>query len=384
MLRRKQNINKMNLKEELNPIERRLELVSNILKDSTFYPKTVSYKDIDKAFNEWVEDELRIVFEDKVLPTYALFSNQRFTEYMQMWENVDENRNVKMNFKVITRDNNPRDNGMYAKASNVPYNKKYLMNKVEAVDDQGKKCYVEFRMAQPVTVDMTYRVTVVTNKFELLNEFNTLVRDKFKSIQCYLFPNGHPMPMKLGNIMDDSDYTAEDRQYFSQTFEIILMGYVLRDEDFETVVKPIMNFKCISVDTDRRFRASVEIEEPEVDVEMYYNQPIIVTVGYEIHQSDTRDFTIDTDMEVEKIDTINIRNYTIKVNGVKIIDPELGFSLKECDDVTVKINRINYTKFSRVILEGKNPNVVYDKNNDLPESVLDEVNISEEISKTNE
>ena len=144
-----------------------------------------------------------------------------------------------------------------------------------------------------------------------------------------------------------------------------------------------MNFKCISVDTDRRFRASVEIEEPEVDVEMYYNQPIIVTVGYEIHQSDTCDFTIDTDMEVEKIDTINIRNYTIKVNGEKIIDPELGFSLKECDDVTVKINRINYTKFSRVILEGKNPNVVYDKNNDLPESVLDEVNISEEISETN-
>ena len=90
MLRKRINKYNLPLREDPNPTERRKDLTKEALRDSTFFPKPVEYKDIDEAFFKWVDEELRIVFEGEALPTYALFSNQRFTEFAQMWDNVDD------------------------------------------------------------------------------------------------------------------------------------------------------------------------------------------------------------------------------------------------------------------------------------------------------
>ena len=75
---------KLKIRDDKEGVERKIEFVNDTLQNTTFLPQTVEYKDIDNAFTKWVDEELRIVFEDEVIPTYALFSNQRFTEYMQM------------------------------------------------------------------------------------------------------------------------------------------------------------------------------------------------------------------------------------------------------------------------------------------------------------
>lgn len=374
------------LRDDPSPLNQRKNLTKEILRDSTFFPKTVEYKDIDEAFTKWVEEELRVVFEDEAIPTYALFSNQRFTEYMQMWDNVDENMNIKMNFKVVTRDNNPKDSTMYAKAGNIPIDKKFLMMRKEVLNDQGKKCYLEYRMSQPVTVDFSYRITIITNKYELLNEFNSLVHSKFCSIQAYIFPNDHPMPMKLTNVSDESDYTADDRKYFAQTFDIQLSGYILREEDFEEKLVPVMNVSCLSVEGSNERRPQVEIEdvvddEPPCWVspeERYYNQPVKITMTYAVCDEDRRAFEIDCNVNLFKISLTNVRAYRIKVNDEKVEFGE-GLSLSVGDVVDVKIARVNKMKEAVVIFEGENPDVVYDKLNDVPESSLDETNLPQEI-----
>ena len=62
--------------------ERRYELMSEILKNGTFLPKTVEYKDIDEDFKRWVEEELKIVSDNaKEFPTMTLCSNPRFSDY---------------------------------------------------------------------------------------------------------------------------------------------------------------------------------------------------------------------------------------------------------------------------------------------------------------
>ena len=114
MLRKRQNKNTLFLNQPNDPISQRLSYVKEILKDSTFIPKTVKYRDIDEAFVQWVEEELKVVYEEELLPTYALFSNQRYSEYMQMWEGLDDNNNLKLNFKVITRENNPQVGNIYS------------------------------------------------------------------------------------------------------------------------------------------------------------------------------------------------------------------------------------------------------------------------------
>lgn len=383
MLRKRINKYNLPLREDPTPIEQRENLTKEILRDSTFFPKTVGYKDIDECFLKWVENELRVVFEGETLPTYALFSNQRFSEYMQMWDGVDEDRNLKMNFKLVARDNNPKDKTMYAKAGNVPIKSKYLMERKEIINDGGKKCYLEYRISQPVTVDLLYRITLITNKYELINEFNTLVHSKFRSIQAYIFPNGHAMPMKLNNVSDESDYTVEDRQYFAQTFEINLSGYILSEDDFEEKLVPIMNVSCLNIDGNHKKKADVEIEEfdpcQEVTESDYYNQPVRITMSFDKCDADRREFEIDCKVLLTKLETENVRTYKITVNDDLVEFSDEGVLLNNGDIVNVKITRINKLKPCKVVFYGENPDIVYDKKNDIPESVLDETNISQEI-----
>ena len=384
MLRKKLNRDTLNLNQPNDPINQRLSYVKDILSDSSFFPKTVKYRDIDEAFLQWVEDELKITFEETKLPTFALFSNQRYSEYMQMWSDMDNNNNLKLNFKVITRENNPKTGTMYGSNGRIPTATKYLVNRIEALNDQGKTCAVEYRMAQPVTIDLMYKITLVTNKYELLNEFNIIVNDRFSGLQAYLYPNSHPMPMKLKNISDESEYNVDDRQYFAQTYEIQVMAYIITEDYFDIEVKPIVSIHCIGGDIQKR-KPQVEIEEfeiintcPKDKKERYYNQPMKITVNYSEDDLMGSDFTIDCNMNVVSIITENIKTYIVKVNDNTVIfDDEV--ELKNGDIISLKIKKINRLKPSKLIIEGYSPDIIYDSKEDNPEIESDNKNVINEI-----
>ena len=125
------NIRKnITLRDDPDPKQEQMNLVKEILKDSTFMPKTLSYKDIDEAFLKWAENEIQITFEDKNLPTYAFFSSQKYNEFMQTWEDTDEMRNMRVNMKIVSRENNPKFGTIRGKLYNVPTKTKYLMKKL--------------------------------------------------------------------------------------------------------------------------------------------------------------------------------------------------------------------------------------------------------------
>lgn len=385
MLRKRMNKNTLKLNQPNDPIQQRLSYVKEILKDSTFLPKTVKYRDIDEAFLKWVEEELKIVFEKEELPTYALFSNQRYSEYMQMWEGMDNNNNLNMNFKVITRENNPQDGNIYTGAGLIPTSTKYLMNRVEALNEQGKMCAVEYRMAQPLDVDMTYKITLITNKYELLNEFNIKIHDKFSCLHAYIFPNEHPMPMKLKNVSDESDYTVDDRQYFAQTYTITLMAYIIKEDDFDIEVKPIVSLHCIGGDIQKR-KPQVEIEEFEImsscsspKQDRYYHQPMKITIFFDTCDNTNCEFTMDCNMVFTKITSENINSSILKCNDDKILVSNNEVSVKENDVITVKISKISRIKSSTLIIEGYNPDVIYDTMDENKESEIDFKNLPHEI-----
>ena len=358
-----------------DPKSQRLALVKEVLRDSTFFPKPVEYRDIDEAFVEWVENDLKFVFEDSELPTYALFSNQRYSEYMQMWESMDDNNNLKLNFKVITRENNPKEGTLYGKKGNIPSREKILLKKVNALNDLGKVCCVEYRMSQPIAIDISYKLTVVTNKYNLLNEFNRIILNKFSSLQCYISPNGHMMPMKLRNIADESEYNVDDRQYFAQSYDILLMSYVISKEDFDIQVKPIVSLHSINMEGIERKKPNVEIEDLETNE--FYNQPMKITIYYDGNKF-VSDFKIDSNMMFTKIHGDNLRTYTLKVNDdITILEDEVR--VNENDKISIKIKKINSLKDTTLYIEGYNPDIIYDKQDDIKESVLDEKNISQEI-----
>ena len=68
----------------------------------------LSYEDIDKEFERWVKEDLEIVYEGKKLETMVMYSNQRFSEFMQNWDRSDNKKNMFLHFKTISREKNPK------------------------------------------------------------------------------------------------------------------------------------------------------------------------------------------------------------------------------------------------------------------------------------
>ena len=61
---------------------------------------------------------------------------------------------------------------------------------------------------------------------------------EFSALECYISPNDHPMPMVIENITDESEYNIDDRKYYSQSYQIKLMAYIIRKEDFKVTKIP--------------------------------------------------------------------------------------------------------------------------------------------------
>lgn len=324
--------NVLKLREVQETPKVRYDLMIEPLEGRTPLPLPLEYKDIDIAFKDWVDTTLGISYENKKLETIALFTNQRFSEYMQSWKYADENRNMLLNFKVITRENNPKKGTIQGNNANIPGDRFYFIQRNVMEDKNGRHYFLDYKMKQPFPVDLMYKVSIVTNKYELLNEFNTKVNDCFKAIQCYIKPNGHYLPMKLENISDESNYNINDRMFFSQSFDIRVMAYIIKPEDIIAEENPIFKL-CAGADSVRN-TAKVELIEDECSEE----EPLNIVITLKGSENSVR-FVMPCEFNTTSIDINNVRGYRFSVNDVENYDERPIF--KEGDIVKFyKINKI--------------------------------------------
>ena len=260
--------------------ERRENLVKEVLKDATPLPQPLEYEDIDKEFERWVSEDLDIYFEEQKLPTYLMLSNQRFSEYLKSWQNVDEKRNLILNFKTITRENNPKSGTINGDTKNIPGDIDFLMKRVFSVDRHGNRYFIDYRVKQPISIDFVYTVSIFTNKYQLLNKFNMIMNEKFKAINCYIRPNGHFIPMRLDDISDESEYNIDDRRYYSQSYLITVMAYIMPKDSFRVIEQPMMRLECFDGEQIKP-KTIVEEIECEEDYNPYeYTKIEIIDVKF--------------------------------------------------------------------------------------------------------
>lgn len=367
------------LKDKSYGLERRQNLTKEELSNSSPFPNPITYKDIDQEFHRWVEEDLHMSFEDKELPTFDFFSNQRFTEYMQSWENVDEKRNLLVNFKAITRENNPKGGTIIGDSKNIPCDRTYLMKRVQARDKNDRPYFIEYRMKQPFAIDLNYKITLVTNKYELINEFNQLINDKFKAIDCYIRPKGHFIAMKLNDISDDSEYSIDNREFYSQSYSITVMGYIIREDDFIVEEKPMLKFQGFDGEEPRHTFVEIEDIPMECPENEYYYQPIMITISMDDCKEKIK-FTLDCDFHLEYIEMSEYLNgFRLFVNDEEVLERE-NIDMKEGDEI--KINHLRRRKsgeISVIKLIGYNKSVVLDEAKDNPEFNEDITQYAEEI-----
>lgn len=378
----KKYLNHLELDMETTAIgnERRYEMLQDILKKGTFTPRHLLYDDIDRAFKDWVEGSLKISYNDKVLPTMVMYSNQRFTEYSQTWQYTDENKNLLLNFKTITRDNNPEYGNIQNGLWNIPGERFWLMKRMVVLDDNGSESFLDLEMKQPMAIDLSYKVSIFTTNFETINAFNILVNDQFKARQAYICPNGHYIPMTLDGIADKSSYQIDNRQFYSQSYDIKVNAYILKDDDFRVVERPIKRgVKFMGI--PKRKQAEIELEEYVNPCNMpmekmkYYFKPIYVTIKFPKCVKET-EFTLDIDFVFMNVEAENVRRYYVYLNDEEIRG--FGKKFEEGSKIKVAVRKTDSNKDVIVKLVGYDPRVAYDEKDDVTEIDADEKNVTDE------
>ena len=356
--------------------ERRENLAKEVLQNSSPLPSPLTYEDIDKEFKKWVEEEVIISFDGNRIPTYALYSNQRFSEYLQTWEHVDENKNPILNFKTVTRESNPQQGTINGDTRNIPGEKTFLMKRVEARDKNDRKYYIDYRMKQPMAVNLNYTVSIMTNRYGLINEFNQIINDKFKSITSYIRVNGHFISMTLDGISDESQYSIDDRQFYSQTCGIVVRAYIIQEEDLIVQEVPSYKFMGFELEDGKKSFAEVEelpCQEPE---NPYYYKPLLLRISLATCDEKIK-FKIDCDFTVEKIELENVFSYKIRIND-EIVELKEGLFIPENSEIKIsKVRRRIIENCTIFKIYGVEKRIVYDERKNEEELAINQKQYNE-------
>lgn len=368
----KKNITKLSKYKAVQGNLIRKQYQNKIFEKAPIFPKPLEYDDIDNAVFSFVENEIDITVNGKLVPTYTLYSNQRFSEYSQMWEHSDEFGNLYLDFKTLNRDKNPSFGGNQGSLWKIPGERKYAVLRQQVLEDNGTESYEIYTMKQPYTIDLMYTIGFITTTLENINQFNQKINKLFAARQHYIRPNGHFIPMILNDISDETQYSISDRKFYVQTVEIKLMAYIIEPEDFEVKKYPKRVNTMLYGDNFRN-NACVEIEEEENPMK---NKTLTVNMNFKAYHNKT-EFTFDTDMMVEKVETENVRNLRVMINDT-LYYTEKTFRLKNNDVVRVQIKPIVYDKECNVKFIGYEIGSFYDST-EVPEKVFDEPIKNEEI-----
>lgn len=307
----------------------------------------IEYDDIDNEVINFFNNNVNLVDDfDKKIPTFKLFSNQRFSEYSQTWEHTDEDGNLLMNFKTINREINPQNGTLHNNLCNIPGSNRFTVRMREILDDTGIECYEVTSMSQPIPVDIKYTLNLIASKIELINEFNMRILQLFQSIQCYVQVKGHYMPIKLDTISDESQYEVENRKFYNQSVSMTLLGYVIPKNDIKVELKP----KRTTIDM------GLKNHLPQTYVDMEYideNDDTKVELNITL-QSHIRKvtFSLDDNIIFSIKEKVNANNIRVLING-DIIPDIHNFSINKNDEITILITKPSPSKVSNIIFSGK-------------------------------
>jgi hypothetical protein len=220
--------------EHFGPRRREEMVTEDIAKGGTYLPRGVMYEDLDKTFIEFVNEDLQIVIDGEKVPVIFL-TIQRWAEFARTWKFTDEFKDMQMPFITVVRKPDVQVGTNQKSLWNIPGHHTYAYMKVPTWNG-GRAGVDTYRVPQPTSVDMTYEVRLFCNRMRELNKFNVKIQETFQSRQFYISPNGHPMPVHLESIGDESPIDDfENRRFYVQMFEMKLLGYIINEEDFKVV-----------------------------------------------------------------------------------------------------------------------------------------------------
>ena len=235
------NRKKLNFKQNHFGYKKREEWFDGINAHVGYLPESVSIKDIDQGFTDMVKKELSPVVElirggetiNDRMPAFFLTA-ERWAEISKTWEFTNEMKDISLPFITIVRNPDAQPGTGQGGFFNIPGRRNWTYMKVPNAQ-HGRSGVDLYKIPQPTAVDLTYEVKVFTNKLSDLNLSSELFRREYNAIQKYVTIKGHPMPTKNESVSDESILDLEERKMYIISYEILLQGYILNENDFEIV-----------------------------------------------------------------------------------------------------------------------------------------------------
>ncbi len=220
-------------------LARREQLLDYITRDGTYLPKSVLHADLDRGMLDFVKNDLKTVTSGKIVPTVdIMITTQNWAQFTETWNFSDLDKNVNVPFITVVRNPEVKYGSNPALIYNIPNRRQYYFATVPTWDGQRKGVDV-YTIPQPVPVDITYSLKFICNRMRELNQLNKIVMQKFASRQAYTFVKGHYVPIILQNVSDESVLELEKRKYYIQSYDFLMMGFLIDEEEFE--VKPAIS-----------------------------------------------------------------------------------------------------------------------------------------------
>lgn len=297
--------------------EARQGILNDIANPGTYLPKGILHEDMDREFVQYMEDDISLVLNGEKVPVIFL-SIQRWAEFAKTWQFSDEYKNITMPFITIIRKPDAQTGTNYAGKFNVPGKPTFTYMKIPTWDGNIKSFDI-YKIPQPVSVDLNYEVRLFCTRMRDLNILNRLMLDSFSAGEKYIRVNGHPIPLMMDNIGDESSIqNLDEKRYYVQLFSIKMLGYLLDPKQFEVTpaISRAINFFEVS---ENVHYAAFQIKPREEDTSIEIN--IQYAPGINVFQ-----LVVENDAKYNNISQQNISSFTITVDGdVKTIPFEVTY-----------------------------------------------------------
>lgn len=205
--------------------------VNLLANQPTFFPRSIGFEDIDAAVHDWFNTR-DFTIDNQKTPVVFL-TNELWGEFQKQWNlRTFSDHNISMPYVTIRR---VALSPAQPTRGRIPHPRRFTTYRVPVYTEAGIT-HRHYRVPQPVRVDMTYEVRVLTRYTTDINKINEALIRHFASIQSYLDLDGHAMPMTIESIGDESTVTEADVERSLHTvYGIKVAAYIIDEKEFEVV-----------------------------------------------------------------------------------------------------------------------------------------------------
>lgn len=330
----------VNITPHKQGFEQRQSILDDIANKGTYLPKGILHEDMDGEMINYVNNDIDLSLAGEKVPVIFL-SAQRWAEFSKTWQYTDIDKNIKLPFITIVRKPDAQQGTNYAGSFNIPGRPTFTYMKIPTWDG-NRKGYDIYKIPQPISVDIMYEVRLFCNRMRDLNVMNRKMLTSFSALEKYIKVNGHPIPLILDSIGDESVINnLDERKYYVQLFTIKMMGYLLDEEDFiiTPAINRAINFYEVS---EELYRASYQVN---LDTK---NNGICISVTFNAGVNNVT-IPIDIGANYTVLNTTNTNSVLFKKNGNIVNIP---FTLNNGDQLYVKVNKTDVSESSEIEISG--------------------------------